>query len=111
MPTVGVKSEISLSTEEARTQVHKFYKSISVKSSTVKTMVIPKNQSGLLDLTQSDYVIIAGLDAALEITLTNLSNQSTVFTESGFLMVNASNLKAITILNNSAIDQEVTLMF
>lgn len=111
MPTVGVQSKITLATKEARTQIHDFYKAIVAKSSTVKTIVIQANHSGTLPLTDSDFLIIAGFDDVLEITLANTNGESMIFTNCGFLMVNSSNLSSVSILNNSEQNQEVTLVF
>lgn len=111
MPTIGVSSEISLSTKEARTTLHSFYKAISADSSTIKTLNLQPNASGSLSLTNSDFVLVIGLEDTLTITVINNNASSFIIENSGFLMLNASNLYSIEILNNNTEEQEISLVF
>ena len=111
MSTVGVSSEISLSTKNARTSIHKFYKAISTDSSTLKTLNLEASASGALSLANSVFIIIVGLEDSLTITLTDNNNGTLTIENSGFVMMNASNLYSVEILNNHDTMQEISLIF
>ena len=111
MTTIGINTSISLSTEDVRTQLESFYKSLSVSSSTIKTLTLASGGSGSLSLTQSSFLIIIGVKDSLTISLANIIGDTIEIEDAGFLMLNASNLNSVTITNGYTEEQQISLFF
>ena len=110
MPTLGIKSQIFLSNENARTKIHEFYKGLEVGSYTLKTLTLANGVSGTLNLSQSEMLMIVGIDESLTVSLTTDEAETIEMLAVGMLMLNASNLSSVTITNTSS-SQDIILMF
>lgn len=111
MPIVGINTKIHYSNNTARTVLNSFYKSISASSVTTKIIDIPAGLTGGISLTQSEFLIIIGTKSTLNITLTNSNSEQLLLENTGFFMIQASNLISVNIQNTDTEAQQVTLFF
>jgi len=113
MKTIGITTKLTLATKDQRVDLKSFYKAIESSSYKNLTMELNAGASGTLDLTLSDYVIVVGLESNMQLTVTNseATPQSIMFSDVGFLSLNASNLASLVVLNSSSETRNIEIYY
>lgn len=118
MPTIGIKSKVTLSTETSRSDVREFYKAIHAdRVSQVLPARIDVNDELEVDLSNSSYFIFISDKYGIENEIFDLEfidtlGSSFTIKQVSFCMFNASNLQKVTVKNTSLeYSSDVYLMY
>ena len=117
MPTFGITTAITMSTEGTRSNLNSFYKSFTATSVRMETPItIVSTENEVFDVSDSSFVIIVcddyGLEnAVLEVTLLNTDAETMTIKGVGFMMFDTSNLVTMTIENIGTTDVEVIVIY
>ncbi len=114
MATLGIKAEVSFSTEKTRELFSSFYRAFSSDSINMrKPLTVKAGETEVLDMSGSSFIILHADTYGMEnevLNITFVSATETFTAESmSFLMMNCFNIISIEI-ENTSVDTDVEII-